>query len=105
MGVSERRPYHRSPQLERALELLAAARDKPRRRLYLDQSFVVDLAGRLVFGLPSDANLALHDESLRARAALGEAALNDKDVKATLQLLDEGELPDLAMRERAVDAE
>ena len=105
MGVSERRPYHRSPQLKRALELLASARDEPWRRLYLDRRFVVDLAGCLVFGLSCNADLALHHERLRPCAALGKAALNEKDVEPSLHLLDELDLPDLAVRERAVYAE
>ena len=104
-GIRSPFPIPRSPQLERALELLAAARNETRRRLYLDRRFVVYLARGLVFGLPRDANLALHHERLRPRAALGKATLHEKDVETAFHLLDELDLPDIAMRERAVYAE
>ena len=84
MGVSERRPYHRSPQLERALELLASARDEARRRLDLDGNSVVDKTRWLAFRLPCDADLALHDEGLRPRAALSEGTLNENHVETAL---------------------
>jgi hypothetical protein len=64
--------------VERMRELVAAARDVPRRLLD-------DELRRVVYLLPGfrvAANESRHDERLRLRAALGESALNKQHVQA-----------------------
>ena len=73
-----------SPEGERALELLAAARDEARRRLDLEFNRFVQLVGRLGVDLTADPHLALEDERLRARAGVGEPPLHQQHVQPLL---------------------
>ncbi len=77
-GVEAR---HVDPEgVERVRELVPGARDVRRRRLDLELGVLVDLLARLRVA----GHAAGHDERLRLRARLGEAALDQQHVKSLL---------------------
>ena len=72
--------------LERALELLAAAANEPRRHLDLDLRVFRNGAGRLGLHLAAYAHLSLHHEGLCARTAFSESPFDKRKIKALLHL-------------------
>ena len=67
--------------LQRSLQLLAAARDKRRRRLQAELGAGVDAGGGLERQPSIDAHLARHHQALRLRAAVCQAALDEQEVE------------------------
>ena len=78
---SASRPAHvEAEHVERVRELLAAARDEPRRPVDVELGVVVHLRARLV----EAGHEPRHHERLRLRAALREPALDEQDVEPLL---------------------
>ena len=74
----------RSPERERTFKLLAAARDKARRRLDFDFGLGFDLPRGLGLDLSVHADLAFQDKGLRARPRIGKPALDQEEIQPFL---------------------